>query len=166
MTAPKVDIEWVLRTLDYAGEGRTNTIKPDLLANAINKHFAQQASQPPEAQDVSRIRRDNLKVKGATGAEAEFIFNLITQLVELNLGWTATQLWAIAEDALPVFRSLAGSPVLGAATTTSTQPRLNAADVLNVLAEMTDGLLWKQPEEDGHVSRLTERLNKLLEVRP
>lgn len=42
---------------------------------------------------------------------------------------------------------------------------LDSADVLNILTDMTDGLLWKQPEVDGNISRFTQRLNDLLSGR-
>lgn len=50
-----------------------------------------------------------------------------------------------------------------AAPSSSEAARLNESDILNALVDMTDGVLWKQPEADGHVSRFTELLNKALQ---
>jgi len=44
--------------------------------------------------------------------------------------------------------------------------KLEVPDVVRILIEMTDGIMWKEPEADGHAARFTERLNKLLPAEP
>lgn len=44
-----VDIKWVEDSLKFAGEGRTNTVKPDLLANLFNRVLKQAQERAYEA---------------------------------------------------------------------------------------------------------------------
>jgi hypothetical protein len=75
-TAVRLTLEDAIYILAYAAEGRMNTIKPDLLANIINKLIAQRASAAPPATE-----------RGVRPSEEEM--QAKEQIVERALAWYA-----------------------------------------------------------------------------
>ncbi len=70
----------------------------------------------------------------------------------------AEQVWANARLFVAAVNFLDSLPALKK----EWERRLNESDVLNALVEMSNGVMWKQPEADGHISRLTALLNAAL----